>query len=111
MNLLQLGPKRFGGYLEQKSGHSSDGIKPGNHPHLTALRRVQGPTTIRHRKTGQEKLEKEIGKALEAARQVESVAWRLANKNAGARETAEEKRNRRMSPDFRQAIVLAEWYE
>ena len=41
-----------------------------------------------HRKTDQSK---EIGKASEAMRQVESIACRLANKNAGARESAQKK--------------------
>jgi hypothetical protein len=59
----------------------------------------------------QEKLEKAMGKALEAVRQVESNACRLANKNAGARITTQEKRYRRTAQDFRQAIVLAEWHE
>jgi hypothetical protein len=73
--------------------------------------RVAGGSSKGHRKTDKEKLEREIGTAFEATRQVESVARRLANRNAGARETAEEKRHRRMAPDSRQAIVLAEWYE
>jgi len=64
-----------------------------------------------HRKSDQEKLEKEIGKALEAIRQIESIARRFADKHAGKRETAEAKRYRRMSEDLRQAIVLATWYE
>ena len=62
-----------------------------------------------HRKTEQENLEKGIGKTLEAMRQVESNARRLANKNAGASESAEEKQTRRTAPDLTQAIVLAEW--
>jgi hypothetical protein len=47
---------------------------------------------MEHRKTHQQKLGKEVEKALEAVRQAEFVARRLANKNTGASETTEEKR-------------------
>jgi Rod binding domain-containing protein len=64
-----------------------------------------------HRRTHQQELEKGIGTAFKAMRQVESVAWRLASESAGARENAQEKRHRRMSPDSTLAIVLARWHE
>jgi hypothetical protein len=57
------------------------------------------------------KARKQIGKALEAIRQVESVAWRVANKNAGASETGEEKRCPRTAADFTQAIARAKLQE
>ena len=66
---------------------------------------------MEHRKTEQEKLAKETEKASEAMRKVESIARTLANKSARARKTADEKRYRRTAQGFRQAIVLAEWYE
>jgi len=64
-----------------------------------------------HRKTEQEKLDKEIGNAFKGTQQVGSIGWRLANKSARASEPAEEKRQRRTSQDARQAIVLAERQE
>jgi hypothetical protein len=52
-NLPQLDPRSFGDYLEQKSGHWSNGIKPGNCPHFTILKRAAGASTMEHRKTDQ----------------------------------------------------------
>jgi len=64
-----------------------------------------------HRKTGQENLEKGIGKALQAMRQVDRVAWRLANRNAGASKSTEEKSHRRTAQISAKQIVLGGWTE
>ena len=65
-----------------------------------------GRIAIGTQKDRPRKVQNQTGKALEARWWVESIAWRLANKNAGARETGQERRYRRTAPDFRQQLCL-----